>query len=78
MNMSKKPGRPIVPTSASQLTPWKAYGKSRAWYYWRKQYGDLPEPRYPFFDAHDIDLLEPKYPMWDAHDIGVEGREYPF
>jgi len=49
-------GRPIDPNSASQRTPWKAYGKSRAWYYWRKRYGDLPEPKYPFWDAHDIAL----------------------
>lgn len=60
--MSKQ-GRPIVPTSARQKTPWKAYGISRATFYTRKRYGDLPEP---------------KYPMWDAHDIGVEGCERAF
>lgn len=80
--MKKKQGRPIVPTSARQKTPWKAYGISRATYYWRKGYDDLPELKYPFFDDPDIGVenpfREPKCPMWDAHDIGVEGCEYSF
>ena len=61
--MSKQMGRPTVPTSERQRTPWRAWGKSRAWFYWRKRYGDLPEPKYPF---------------WDAYDIGVEGCERSF
>ena len=61
--MRKQMGRPIVPTSARQKTPWKAWGKSRAWYYWYKKWDALPPP---------------PYPNWDAHDIGVEGYEYSF
>lgn len=65
-------GRPIDPTSASQRTPWMAYGKSRAWYYWRKRYGDLPEPKYPFWDAPDIGVEQPEPQWeWEAYEIGL-------
>ena len=56
--MNKPLGRPIVPTSERQKKPWKAHGKSRAWFYWRKRYGDLPEPKYPFWDAPDIGVVQ--------------------
>ena len=54
--MRTKIGRPIDPNSASQREPWRAYGISRATYYWYKRYDALPEPKYPFYDAHDIGL----------------------
>ena len=77
--MSKQMGRPIVPTSARQKEPWKAHGVSRATFYWRKAYGDVREPKYPFFDDPDIGVEYPaQYPHADAHDIGVEGCERPF
>ena len=55
----RAPGRPINSNSARQKTPWKAWGMSRAWYYWRKRYGDLPEPKYPMWDAYDIGVRPP-------------------
>jgi len=41
-----KLGRPIIPDSERQCEPWKAFGMSRATFYWKKRYGDLPQ------DAH--------------------------
>ena len=37
-------GRPINPRSARQKKPWKVLCMSRATYYWKKKYGDLPMP----------------------------------
>jgi hypothetical protein len=40
--MSKRRGRPIDPTSERAREPWEAHGLSRASWYWKKRYGDLP------------------------------------
>lgn len=70
--MSKRLGRPIIQNSARQKTPWKAWAKSRAWYYWHKKYGDLPEPPYPFWDVDDTGVEQPESQLvWDAHEIGL-------
>lgn len=36
-------GRPIDPKSERSLKPWDKLGMSRASFYWRKRYGDLPK-----------------------------------
>lgn len=36
-------GRPIIPDSERQREPWKELGVSRATFYWKKRYGDLPK-----------------------------------
>lgn len=42
--LKTKRGRPIEPKSARQKRPWMRLGISRATFYWRKRYGDLPMP----------------------------------
>ena len=36
-------GRPVDPKSERSRKPWEKYGISRAAFYWRKRYGDLPQ-----------------------------------
>jgi hypothetical protein len=38
-----KLGRPIIPDSERQRAPWEMLGVSRATFYWKKRYGDLPK-----------------------------------
>lgn len=41
--MMKKPiGRPVNPKSEASREPWKKLGMSRATFYWKKRYNDLP------------------------------------
>jgi hypothetical protein len=40
--IERKQGRPVDPKSEAQREPWKRLGVSRATYYWRKRYGDVP------------------------------------
>jgi endonuclease I len=39
---ARKQGRPVDPKSEAQREPWRKLGISRATFYWRKRYGDLP------------------------------------
>ena len=41
----KSQGRPVDPTSERSLKPWLKLGMSRATFYWRKRYDDLPKRR---------------------------------
>jgi hypothetical protein len=36
-------GRPIDPKSERSRKPWEKFKMSRASFYWRKRYGDLPK-----------------------------------
>ena len=36
-------GRPVDPKSERSRKPWEKLGMSRASFYWRKRYGDLPK-----------------------------------
>jgi hypothetical protein len=38
-----KTGRPVNPKSEASREPWKKLGISRATFYWKKRYGDLPK-----------------------------------
>ena len=35
-------GRPVDPKSERSLKPWEKLGMSRASFYWKKRYNDLP------------------------------------
>lgn len=39
----KSQGRPVDPLSERSRKPWEKLGMSRASFYWRKRYGDLPK-----------------------------------
>ena len=39
----KSQGRPVDPKSERSRKPWVRLGMSRASFYWRKRYGDLPQ-----------------------------------
>ena len=39
----KSQGRPVDPGSERSRKPWDRLGMSRASFYWRKRYGDLPK-----------------------------------
>ena len=39
----KSQGRPVDPKSERSRKPWVRLGMSRASFYWRKRYGDLPK-----------------------------------
>ena len=41
--MLKARGRPVDPGSERSRKPWEKLGMSRASFYWRKRYGDLPK-----------------------------------
>lgn len=41
----KKLGRPVDPDSEASRKPWEKLGMSRASFYWKKRYGDLPKAR---------------------------------
>ena len=40
-------GRPVDPTSERSRKPWKKLNMSRASFYWRKRYGDVPKKPLP-------------------------------
>lgn len=40
--LTRPVGRPVDPNSEASLRPWAELGISRATYYWRKRYNDLP------------------------------------
>ena len=42
--MTRKIGRPVDPDSERSRRSWVALGMSRATYYWKKRYSDLPKP----------------------------------
>lgn len=39
----KSQGRTVDPASERSRKPWEQLGMSRAAFYWRKRYGDLPK-----------------------------------
>jgi hypothetical protein len=41
----KSMGRPVDPKSERSLKPWLKLEMSRASFYWRKRYGDLPKAK---------------------------------
>src|SRR4029077_13147940 len=44
---AKKLGRPVDPDSEASQKPWEKLGMSRASFYWKKRYGDLPKNAHP-------------------------------
>jgi len=42
-----KMGRPVDPDSEASQKPWEKLGISRASFYWKKRYGDLPTEPIP-------------------------------
>lgn len=60
--IKRGPGRPIVPTSESFTKPWLKLGVSRATYYWRKRYNDLPTRKVRR-------RVKPEPPSWAAEKV---------